>query len=95
MNTKIHIIFVSTVELHPSSGDWRHRADGGCHIICMCLYSLLPVSFDHTNFHAPTMRGAGNTDTQHIHGSCRSKHEHLLPTNHNTTMFDKYHVMRV
>ena len=40
MSTKIHIVyFVSTVELLPASGDWRHRADTGCHIISVYIYS--------------------------------------------------------
>ena len=43
MSTKIHIVFVSTVGLHPTSGNWRHRADRGSHItqrelpaFCVC-----------------------------------------------------------
>ena len=38
MSTKIHIVFVSTVGLHQSLGDWRHKADRGCHILCVYIY---------------------------------------------------------
>ena len=29
MSTKIRTLFVSTVGLYPTPGDWRHRADRG------------------------------------------------------------------
>ena len=42
MNTKIHIAFVSTVGKHPSSGDWRHRAD---RVSYYMLYSEIPYKY--------------------------------------------------
>ena len=46
MSTKIHIVFVSTVGLHPTSGDRRHRADRGCHVECVCIiYTLIICEF--------------------------------------------------
>ena len=62
MSTKIHIVFVCTVGLHAASGDWRHRADRGCHIICVYIYSYcLCVLPQHLALH--TMCATGNTKT--------------------------------
>ena len=66
MSTKIHIVFVNRVGLHPTSGDWRHRAGRECHIICVCtLYILLKsVSYELWPPHlACTQDVWGNTDT--------------------------------
>ena len=93
MTTKINSVFVSTVGLHPTAGNWRHRADRGCHIICVYIYShCLWVLTTTLCMHSDVW---GDTDTHPwlVLQEARAHAPKSQPHNQKIkmAMFDKYH----
>ena len=81
MSTKIHIVFLSTVGLHPTSGDWRHWADRGCLIICMCIYSYcLWVLTTTYSMHSRCVSEQGHTHTPMVCASWNTSTHTQVPT---------------
>ena len=82
MSTKIHIVFVSSVGLHPTSGNLRQSWEREGVVLYVCAYTLIVCEFwPHL---ACTQDVWGNKDT-HTHGCAlgNTSTPTQLPTTHS------------